>query len=105
MLRRTLLRISQCAKEIDDLTVTKCHRRADFNSMPKILKNKNIMTRFPKMGSYPQGLGHTRTITWTYQNGGCGSWARIIPAANFVVAFTRREDHRPRDASKRLRTQ
>src|SRR5260370_11367639 len=61
--------------------------------MPKILKNKNIMTRFPKMGSYPQGLGHTRTITWTYQDGGCGSWARNIPAANFVVALQRREEY------------
>src|SRR5260221_14521643 len=61
--------------------------------MSIIFKSQHIMAGLPEMGTYTQSIGHTSTISWTYQNGSCGSGARHVPGAYFMISMQGREDN------------
>src|SRR5260370_25608713 len=61
--------------------------------MSIIFKSQHIMAGLPEMGAYTQSIGHTSTISWTYQNGSCGSGAGHIPGAHFMISMQVRENN------------
>src|SRR5260221_12484883 len=61
--------------------------------MSIIFKSQHIMAGLPEMGTYTQSIGHTSTISWTYQSGSCGSGARHVPGAYFMISMQVREDN------------
>src|SRR5215469_13926929 len=93
ILRRTLLRVRYRSKEVADLTITERDRCTDFYSMSIIFKSQHIMAGLPEVGAYTQSIGHSRTISWTDQNGGCGSGVGNVPGAYFMFSMQVRENN------------
>src|SRR5260370_32007395 len=61
--------------------------------MSRICKGQHSMAGRAEMGAYTQSIGHTSTISWTYQNGSCGSGAGHIPGAHFMISMQVRENN------------